>query len=332
MRGTEFIEQNREKWGSLESLNRSKGKKDPKELSELFIEVTNDLSYSQTKYTRRSIKVYLNNLSGSIHSKIYKGRRSFGKRFRRFWGDELPRQVYDSRKQFLFSFLIFAASVAIGVFSSMQDEEFASHILGDSYVNMTEEYIASGDPMKVYKTWRADRMFVFIAINNLYVSFLLFVLGAFFGVGTVMVLISNGVMVGTFQYFFIERGLFQESFLTIWMHGTPEILGIIVAGAAGLTLGRGLVTPGNFGRWQSFVISARKGIVIMIGLSPIILYAAFVEGFVARFTEMPDVLRLIFIVLAAVFMVYYFGIYPLMRFRGRDPSLEDRDKLPGFSR
>ena len=151
--------------------------------------------------------------------------------------------------------------------------------LGDSYVDMTLENIQSGDPMAVYKSKGQFGMSLGITANNLYVAFLTFVLGAFFGIGAVIIMVSNGIMVGAFQYFFYAEGLLQESFLTIWIHGTLEISAIIIAGAAGMTMGRGLLFPGTYRRLQAFQVSAKRGLKIMLGITPIIIAAGFIEGF-----------------------------------------------------
>ena len=92
-------------------------------------------------------------------------------------------------------------------------------------------------------------------------------------------MLSNGIMVGAFQYFFYDQGLLRESFLTIWTHGTLEIAAIIIAGAAGMTMGKGLIFPGTLSRLQAFQISARRGLKIMIGIAPIIILAGFIEGY-----------------------------------------------------
>jgi uncharacterized membrane protein SpoIIM required for sporulation len=134
-------------------------------------------------------------------------------------------------------------------------------------------------------------------------------------------------MVGTFQYFFIERDLLQESFLTIWMHGALEISSIVIAGAAGLTMGRGLLFPGTLPRRQSFIIGARRAIKIMVGLVPFFITAGFIEGFFTRLTEMPDLLRGSFIFMCFAFVAAYFWWYPFLRFRGRPKRSIDQEEL-----
>ena len=190
---------------------------------------------------------------------------------------------------------------------------------------MTEENIEKGDPMGVYKTSEEFDMFFRITLNNLLVAFRTFVLGAFFGVGTLVIMLYNGIMVGTFQYFFIERDLLQESFLTIWMHGALEISSIVIAGAAGLTMGRGLLFPGTLPRRQAFILGARRAMKIMIGLVPIFITAGFIEGYFTRLTEMPDFLRGSFIFMCFAFVGAYFWWFPVLRYKGREDL---QDELP----
>lgn len=314
MRETGFIKQNKEKWKEFEKTLNHKDN-DPDKLNDLFIQITDDLSYSRTFYPNRSVRVYLNNLAQQIFHSIYKNKKTQWSRLIYFWTDELPQLVYRSKKEFRLSLFIFALSFAIGALSSAMDPDFPRIIMGDLYVDMTIENIESGDPMAVYKQRGEFGMSLGITANNLYVAFYTFVLGVFFGIGSGAILVNNGIMVGAFQYFFIDKGLFWESFLTIWTHGTLEISAIIIAGAAGLTMGRGLVFPGTLTRLQAFQISARRGIKLMIGIAPIIILAGFIEGYLTRYTETPDFIRALFILACLVFVIGYFVIYPVLKAR-----------------
>lgn len=309
MRETNFIRQNREKWKQFEQILDGQNK-DAEKLNELFVQITDDLSFSRTFYPNRSVRVYLNGLAQRVFSLIYKNRRTHRNRFLHFWTEELPQLMWEARRELALSFGIFALSLLIGALSSAMDSEFVNVILGESYVEMTKQNIESGDPMAVYKGRGQLSMSMGITINNLMVAFLTFATGAFFTLGSIVVLIRNGIMVGAFQYFFIERGLFWESFLTIWIHGTLEISAIVIAGAAGITVGKGLVFPGAYRRMQAFQRSARRGLKIMVGIAPIIILAGFIEGFLTRFTETPDVVRGAFIAACFIFVIFYFVWYP----------------------
>jgi len=315
MRETSFIEQNKDKWKDFEQLLEDPAQRDAEKLSELFVQITDDLSYSRTFYPNRSVRVYLNDLAQQIFLRIYKSRKSPAKRLVGFWTDELPRLIYESRKDFRLAFFVFAASILIGLLSSRMDPDFVRVILGDSYVQMTQENIESGDPMAVYKQRGEFQMALGITLNNIYVSFITFLFGAIFFVGTLAILVYHGIMIGAFQYFFIAQGLFWESFLTIWMHGTLEISAIVIAGAAGLTMGRGLVFPGTYRRLQAFQQSARRGLKILLGTVPLFVIAGFIEGLLTRYTEAPDLLRGMFILLCLAFVIGYFVIYPVYKAR-----------------
>jgi uncharacterized membrane protein SpoIIM required for sporulation len=326
MRETGFIKQNKEKWVEFEQTLKQK-KKDPDSLSNLFVQVTDDLSYSRTFYPNRSVRVYLNNLAQQIFQSIYKNKKEKGNRFAIFWKEELPFIMYQTRKELLISFLVFALAMGIGVLSSAYDPEFYRLILGDSYVEMTKENIRTGDPMAVYKKRNEIDMFLGITINNLFVAFYTFILGVIMSIGTLAFLLYNGIMVGSFQYFFVEQGLFRESFLTIWMHGTLEISAIVIAGAAGIVMGNGLVFPGTYSRLQSFQVSARRAIKIMLGITPIFVFAAFIEGFLTRYTDLPDPVRLAVILLSLFFILGYFVWYPRHKANEGFENIEPESRL-----
>lgn len=314
MKETRFISQNKEKWRESETLLESEVK-DPEKLSNLFTQVIDDLSYSRTYYPNRSVRVYLNKIARQYFSIIYSHRADRKRGFRHFWLDELPQIVIHCKKELIISLVVFLGAMAIGIFSSVNDPDFASTILGDSYINMTKENIEQGDPMAVYKKTHEMEMFLGITMNNLLVAFRTYVLGVFLAVGTLAMLLYNGIMVGCFQYFFVERGLFVESALTIWLHGTLEISSIVLAGGAGLTLGKGLIFPGTYSRLQSFQVSAIRSLKLMLGITPVFVAAAIIESFLTRYTNVPDAFKLVIILLSATFIIGYFVVYPWMKAR-----------------
>jgi len=118
-------------------------------------------------------------------------------------------------------------------------------------------------------------------------------------------------MLGSFQYFFYDKGLLWESVRTIWIHGTIEISVIIVAGCAGLVVGKGLLFPRTYTRLQSFINGVKEGLKIVISTVPFFIVAGFLEGFVTRQTQMPDWLAISIILISLALIVYYYIIYPI---------------------
>lgn len=311
MREALFIKKNTPRWQQFESLAAGRSASNPDILADLFIQLTDDLSYARTNYPDSQTTVYLNNLTAKVHQSIYRNKKEEKGRFVKFWKYELPLLFYSVHKQLLYSFLIFMAAVIIGAVSAAHDNTFVRLILGDGYVNMTLENIEKGDPMAVYKSKGQLDMFFMITLNNIFVSFKAFAYGIFVSLGTVYILLFNGIMLGAFQYFFHQQGLLLTSVLSIWIHGTLEISAIVIGGCAGLVMGNSILFPGTYSRLDSLKIGAKKGLKIIVGLVPIFIMAGFLESFITRLTEWHWFFKLSIILLSAAFIIYYFVIYPI---------------------
>ncbi len=310
MKEVTFIRQNIEKWRDVECIVENTIDAGPDRQADAYIDLTTDLAFAQTHYPRSRITLYLNNLASALHNQIYRNKRESVSRLLTFWTREIPQTIYEARRALLASFLIFAVSVIIGAVSQWGDDSFCRLILGDQYVDMTLRNIENGSPMAVYDGGGETEMFLGITFNNIKVSFVVFVMGVLTSLGTGFFLLQNGVMLGSFQAFFFQQGLGFESMLAIWLHGTLEIWAIIVAGAAGITLGNGWLMPGTYGRMTSFMQGARRGLKIIVGTVPVFITAAFIEGFATRHTEWGTLPRLAIIGSSALFILYYYFYLP----------------------
>lgn len=134
--------------------------------------------------------------------------------------------------------------------------------------------------MRIYKDPHASMMTLDITWNNLQVALLMFITGLLFGVGTIYLLINNGIMLvpSLRSCFSRVRMCFRKLYLPFGCMNV-EISAIIIAGAAGLELGRGMVFPGTLTRMQSFQLSGRRALKIFIGITPMIIMAGMIEGF-----------------------------------------------------
>ena len=312
MKEAVFIRHNKEKWKTYASILQHPQKQSPDVVADLYIDVTNDLSFARSHYPQSQITGYLNGLSSQLHQFIHQKKKTRFSRIITFWTQEIPEIMHHSRKELLYSFLIFAVCMFIGAFSAANDEGFVRLILGDQYTDKTLENINKGDPMAVYKSMQSGDMFASITLNNIKVSFTIFVFGIFTSLASAYVLLYNGIMVGSFQYFFYEQGLLGESALAIWTHGTLEISAIIVAGAAGIAMGNGWLFPKTYTRLESFRRSAARGGKIVMGTVPIFIIAGFLESYVTRHTEFPFGLRLSFILVSLCFVIFYYIVYPYL--------------------
>ena len=307
MREGRFIKKNIEKWKQYQYETAT----DPDEMAQQFTELVNDLGYSKTFYPQSKVTQYLNGLASKIYLGIYKNKREESSRIWRFWKTELPLTVRKYHRELLYAFLLFTTFAVMAAFSTAQDQSFVRGVLGNEYVEMTEENIARGDPFGVYKDKNKFEMFLTIALNNVKVSFMVFVGGFLLTIGTVYMLFQNGMMLGSFQTFFFLKDIGWQSVLVVWVHGTLEISAIIIAGGAGLIVGNSILFPGTHKRLHSLKRGAKDGLKLMIGLVPVFIVAAFLEGYITRYSTMPKGISISILASSFSFIIWYFVWYPI---------------------
>ena len=243
MKEVTFIRQNIEKWKRAETMVEQAESLSPDELADAYTELTADLAFAQTHFPASRITIYLNNLASALHNRIYRNKREKWSRIITYWTREVPSAMHDARRELVASFIIFVVSALIGVVSAAGDPDFVRLILGNSYVDMTLNNIANGEPMAVYNGSSEFPMFLSITLNNIMVSFNCFAMGLLTSFGTGYMLLNNGIMIGAFQTFFYQHDLLWESSLAIWLHGTLEIWAII---GQRMALSRNLFKAGIF--------------------------------------------------------------------------------------
>lgn len=311
MKEVAFIKQNKEKWLEFEQSLTSNRSQDPDEMASLYIQLLNDLSYAQTYYPKSKTTDYLNFLVSQIYRKIYKTKRLEQNRFLAFFKTDVPQLMYRYRKTMWFSMAMFLFFCILGAISARYDDTFVRLILGDSYVNMTLENIKNGNPMAVYKSGGMIGSFIGITVNNIYVAVRVFVFGLGAGFLTFYIAMQNGIMLGAFQYFFYEQGVFAASLRGIWLHGAMEIFSIIVASASGFVLAASILFPKTYLRLNSFKMGFRDSMNIMLSTVPFFIAAGFIEGFVTRWSNMmPLWLNILIIVGSLAFISFYYLVYP----------------------
>ncbi|MDO6473673.1 stage II sporulation protein M [Maribacter sp. 1_MG-2023] len=312
MREAAFVKQNKEKWIAFENAINLGATSNPDELANGYIQLTNDLAYAQTYYAESKTLLYLNGLASQAHQKIYKNKKESKNRILSFWVTEFPLFFKKYHSTLGIAFLIFVIASAIGSLSALNDATFVRLILGDAYVNETLNNIANGDPAAIYKGGSEIGSFLGITINNIRVAFLAFAFGVITSIGTGYILFSNGVMLGAFITFFYTKGVFFEANKQIWLHGTIEISVIIIAGCAGLIMGNSILFPKTYSRRVSFMKGAKDGLKVVVSTIPFFIIAGFIEGFITRYTGMPNWLAFLIIGASLFLIIFYYIAYPII--------------------
>lgn len=307
MREALFIKKNKDRWLKNQHLPPD----DPDEMATEFTKMVDDLSYAKTFYPHSRVTRYINARASQTYMSIYQNRKEDRNRFAEFWKYTVPLTVRKHQGVLLFCAILFIIFFFVGFYSAKHDESFVREMLGDGYVNMTEENIESGKPFGVYAEGNELMMWLGIMINNIYVSFTYFAKGLVLCFPVILDLLNEGVRLGAFEHMFFSKGLGMQSILTIFIHGTLELSAIVIAGAAGVVLGKGWMFPGTGTRLEAFIRGAKEGVIILISLVPIFVVAAFFEGFVTRYYTMPQWLSALILLSSASYLIWYYIIYPV---------------------
>ena len=321
MREALFIKKNAQKWQEYEHFETD----DPDEMAGRFTTLVDDLAYAKTFYPHSKVTRLINGLAVSIYQSIYQNKKEKYSRLISFWKTELPLIIRRNHKTFLFTFIVFAVCFIIGLISSMKDYEFVKGVMGEEYVAITEDNIASGDPFGIYKTTSEGGYFsnfIKLFYHNVRIDFWMFFFGLFFGVITLALLFQNSIMIGCFQYMFFAKGLGIKSIMVIWIHGTLEISAMIISSTAGFIIAKSILFPGSYSRLSSFKTGIKDAVKIMIIFVPMTLGAAFLESYITHLMSetfdkdgkggMPVWASLLILGGSFCFVVWYFIIYPIL--------------------
>jgi uncharacterized membrane protein SpoIIM required for sporulation len=160
-------------------------------------------------------------------------------------------------------------------------------------------------------------MFLRIFSNNLMVGLVVFASGLLLGLGSLYHTFRNALMVGSFFQMFFDAHLGWSALVIIGLHGTLELMGLVLHCTAGLVLGLNAFFPGNLTRAQAFKQGVQHSVRIWIGTLPITLLAAFIESYLTRLgaqglsreTPVLSAALLMVFLLSWVFIIVYFYIY-----------------------
>jgi uncharacterized membrane protein SpoIIM required for sporulation len=159
-----------------------------------------------------------------------------------------------------------------------------------------------------------------ILTNNIRVAFLAFALGIAAAIGSGLVLVYQGVVLGTVFGLTIDAGNGPALFEFVLPHGVLELSCIVVAGAAGMRMGWALVAPGLRRRRDALVAEARPAAEMALGTAVWLIVAGIVEGSLSTSGIGLGPGIAVGVTLGVVF-------WSLVAWRGRPPTAPVRDAL-----
>jgi uncharacterized membrane protein SpoIIM required for sporulation len=145
-----------------------------------------------------------------------------------------------------------------------------------------------------------------IMTNNMSVAFTTFALGITGGLGTIYMMVLNGVMIGVIGMACWLAGMSVALWSFVAPHGVLELPAIFIAGGAGLRVGLGLLFPGTLPRRDSLASAGTEAVRLLVGVVPILILAGIIEAFISPTALAPS---LKFRMAAALFVLLVFYLF-----------------------
>lgn len=336
----EFVRARQDDWNRFEALlSFTEGKRSPKwsgedvsEFSSLFRAICYDLSLARSRDFGLTLNRYLNNLVGRGHNAFYHAPPGAFRQLIRFFTHEFPWLLRKHAGYFWVALALFVLpGLATGILLANKPELgnrlFTQELMaqykkmhsggagsavpdyegGDTETRPSTE-VEYLQPDRESQSWAMTGLYIH---NNIGIAFKCFASGALLGLGSMCFLVYNSLFLGGITGYLVAVGNAKPFFTFAISHGSFELTAIVVAGAAGLVLGRGIVHPGQYTRRESF---RRRGLIavkLALGAGGMLAVAALIEGFWSP-SQAPSVLKI------CVGVVLWFMVIGYLWLAGRD--------------
>jgi uncharacterized membrane protein SpoIIM required for sporulation len=297
-----WIDQRKNNWNQLDVLVRqveanSVRSLNPAELRELgllYRQAAADLSAARADRSSRALEQYLNRLVGRAHNYVYSGRRISAASVWRFFAHGYPRLLRRMSGYITAATAIFLLAGLLGTLITIVRPDFATMMLGPQMMDDIQQHKMWTDSVLSAKPQASSA----IMTNNISVCFATFAGGILAGLGTLFLLFNNGLEIAVVLTCCAQHHMALSLVSFMAAHGALEIPSIMIAGAAGLRIGAGILFPGLLRRRDALALAGSEAVQLLSGTIPMLIVAGTLEAFLSP-THAPMALK--FAVCAVLF-------------------------------
>jgi uncharacterized membrane protein SpoIIM required for sporulation len=297
LRSDRFRQEREGDWKRLEAIvrrmesGRTRGLSDQDvlDLPVLYRTVASSLSIARDTSLDAATLRYLEALVQRAWFQVYGPRVGLWRWFARFLGGGWSAAVRGIGLDIAIALAVMVAGAIVGWLLVSGDPEWY-HVLVPSQFADTRVPGASREVLNasLFGNSGQNGMSVFAAYlfsNNAQVSILAFALGFAFGVPSLLLLVQNMGTLGAMLWLFDSRGLMVDFIAWLSIHGTTELFAILLAGGAGLHIGRSIAFPGERSIMEAAAEAGRRASVVMTGVVLMLVVAAMLEGFARQLVD-----------------------------------------------
>ncbi|MGA1790595.1 MAG: stage II sporulation protein M [bacterium] len=315
-----FITQNKANWEALERMLdrihqvgfKSFDFNESNQFYYLYHQTSSDLNRIQTFSSESELIDYLEGLVSRAYAEIYSiQRRKWRIRFKEFYLVTFPNVFRKHLNLFYLALITMLVGAFLGGSAIMLDPQAKdilirfSHLEGSPYQRVLEEEKGRNKALDGQKISFSS----YLITHNIQVSLFALVLGITFGLGTLILLFYNGIILGAVIGDYLRFGV--GTFAAGWLmpHGAFEIWAILIAGQAGFLIAKSLLKGGPHSRITQLSMAGKEILTLFFGLSSLLVWAGIVEAFFSQYHApiIPYNFKILFGIIEVLFLIYYFG-------------------------
>ena len=281
------------------------------ELPLLYRQALSSLSVARSISLDQSLLAYLESLCARAYFIVYGARVRLPERLGRFFLRDWPAAIRALWRETLVSFVLSAVATIVAYGLVRRDADWFYSFVAPGMASGRDP-TASTDTLRdtlYHKGEAAEGLSTFAAFlftHNAQIALFAFALGFALCLPTAALMVLNGGMLGAFLALFVSRGLGVEAGGWLMIHGTTELFAVVLAGAAGFSIGWAVAFPGERSRVDAAAAAGRRAATAMAGVVVMLLVAGLLEGFGRQLIEDTAARYAIAVAMLAAWLAYFY--------------------------
>ncbi len=297
LRSDRFRLEREDEWTRLEQIvtqmekgrSRRLSDEDVLALPTLYRTLLSSLSIARENSLDAGLIAYLEGLALRSYFQVYGTQTSLGRWLKEFFGGGWSRAVRAVATDIWVALAVMIAGTVIGYVLVAGDSDWFYALVPGQFADVRVPG-ASEEALRgtLFGNDEQDGLGVFAAFlfsNNAQVAILAFALGFAFAVPSILLLIHNTALLGAMIWVFAQRGLTIDFIGWLSIHGTTELLAILLAGAAGIHIGRSIAFPGERSHLAAASEAGKRAALVMAGVIIMLIIAGLLEGFARQLID-----------------------------------------------
>jgi len=279
----QWLQARREAWAqlsqSVQGTRRDRSLEEARDVLDGYRSVSRDVSLARQHARGTTVHAAAEALYAQTHRAIHnKPKRPLAELWQ-LYSRAVPAAVRALRGEISLAVGLFVLAIVLGLMMTTVWRDTAQIFLSEDMLLMVQNQTLWTDDL--LNVMPSSLLSYQLMTNNISVALTAFALGLLYGIGTLYIITLNGLMLGAAFGYTAHYQMSLPLFKFIVAHGLVELSVIVLAGAAGMALGKALARPGTLGRIHSLRIAARHAGALAAVSVPFLIGSGVIEGYIS---------------------------------------------------